>query len=126
MKETEGEHTMSMSEPRGDNWDGISAKRCKQKSSFITFDVARRIQVCATEGSRIRLKIKLNGAWGDYRTYVRTFTVVSNDAMNVDLALGGKWKSNDSDDIQDASIQNQPILGKAISPQIVTLSKPFS
>lgn len=120
VKETEDEITISMSEPHGQEWDGVSAKRCQQKSSFITCNVARRLPVYATEGDKIKLKLKLNGAWGDHRTYVTTFTVVSDDTMNVDVALGENWKNNDSDDIEDVSIQNQSVLGRIISPWVIT------
>jgi hypothetical protein len=75
----------------GPPWNGFSCRVHQQLGDFIKAETASRLQLTTTIGTKHKLAWKIHVDGRDTNTQQSLFTIVANDALDVDVALGVDW-----------------------------------
>lgn len=92
---------VSVSPDDGASWDGLSCRIYKPKGNFIRAEAAAQLQLPMVIGTRQKLAWKLDIEGYD-KTRQSLFTIVENNVLDVDVALGIEWLDQDKEQQTEA------------------------
>ncbi|KAI4862992.1 hypothetical protein F4820DRAFT_428635 [Hypoxylon rubiginosum] len=98
--------------------DGFAAKTCSQKSNYVTQTVARRLKLPSAKGSTHELSWRSSEVELNPTIRRSKFVVVSDDAMDIEVALGTEFLIGEVVEAQNEPSTNSPPLKNQASGRV--------